>query len=71
MNCTATDAAGNQSSGSFSVKVTVAWTGFLAPVNADGSSRFPLGLPLARLLKLHPELHPATPISRGSAGDVR
>jgi septum formation protein len=30
-----------------------------------------VGLPLARLLKLHPDLHPATPISRGSAGDVR
>ena len=26
-----------------------------------------VGLPLARLLKLHPDLHPATPISRGSA----
>jgi HYR domain-containing protein len=47
VNCTATDAAGNQSSGSFTVKVTVAWTGFLAPVNADGGSRFPLGLPIA------------------------
>jgi len=30
-----------------------------------------VGLPLARLLKLHPELHPATPISRGSTGGVR
>ncbi len=30
-----------------------------------------VGLPLARLLKLHPDLHPATPISRGSAGGVR
>jgi septum formation protein len=30
-----------------------------------------VGLPLARLLRLHPELHPATPISRGSAGPVR
>ena len=30
-----------------------------------------VGLPLARLLKLHPDLHPATPISRGSAGTVR
>jgi septum formation protein len=30
-----------------------------------------VGLPLARLLSLHPELHPATPISRGSAGPVR
>ena len=30
-----------------------------------------VGLPLARLLALHPDLHPATPISRGSAGGVR
>jgi septum formation protein len=30
-----------------------------------------VGLPLNRLLRLHPELHPATPISRGSAEDVR
>jgi septum formation protein len=30
-----------------------------------------VGLPLARLLELHPDLHPATPISRGSAGGVR
>ena len=30
-----------------------------------------VGLPLARLLSLDPELHPATPISRGSAGGVR
>jgi septum formation protein len=30
-----------------------------------------VGLPLARLLRLHPELHPGAPISRGSAGDVR
>jgi septum formation protein len=30
-----------------------------------------VGLPLARLLALHPELHPATPISRGSVEGVR
>ena len=29
------------------VKVTVAWTGLLAPINQDGSARFPLGLPIA------------------------
>jgi hypothetical protein len=47
VNCAATDAAGNKSTGTFIVKVTVAWSGFLAPVNQDGSSRFPLGLPIA------------------------
>ncbi len=46
VNCTATDAAGNKSTGTFFVKVTVAWSGFLAPVNQDGSSRFLLGLPI-------------------------
>ena len=30
-----------------------------------------VGLPLARLLELHPDLHPAAPISRGSAEGVR
>jgi septum formation protein len=30
-----------------------------------------VGLPLNRLLRLHPDLHPATPISRGSAEGVR
>ena len=30
-----------------------------------------VGLPLARLLSLHPDLHPATPISRGSEQGVR
>jgi septum formation protein len=30
-----------------------------------------VGLPLRRLLTLHPELHPATPISRGSGQGVR
>ena len=30
-----------------------------------------VGLPLARLLALHPDLHPATPISRGSAEGLR
>ena len=47
VTCKAADAAGNSSSGTFVVKVTVAWTGLLAPVNQDGSSRFPLGLPIA------------------------
>jgi hypothetical protein len=47
VNCTATDSAGNTSTGTFTVKVIVAWGGFLSPVNQDGSSRFPLGLPIA------------------------
>jgi hypothetical protein len=47
VTCKATDASGNSSTGTFVVKVTVAYAGLLAPVNADGSARFPLGLPIA------------------------
>ena len=47
VKCTATDAAGNQSAGSFVVKVIVGWAGFLPPINQDGSSRFILGAPIA------------------------
>jgi len=46
VNCTATDAAGNTSTGGFKVKVTVAWGGLLHPVDGDGSSRFLLGPPI-------------------------
>jgi len=47
VTCTATDVTGNKSTGTFVVKVIVGWGGFLAPVNSDGSARFPLGLPIA------------------------
>lgn len=43
VTCTATDAAGNTGSQTFTVTVTVAWSGVLQPVNADGSSTFKLG----------------------------
>lgn len=43
VTCTATDAAGNTGSETFTVTVTVAWSGVLQPVNADGSSTFKLG----------------------------
>jgi HYR domain len=43
VTCTATDAAGNPASGSFTVTVTYAWSGIRQPVNADGSSVFKLG----------------------------
>jgi hypothetical protein len=46
VNCTATDASGNQSHGSFHVRVVVGWTGFLFPIANDGSSRFEQKLPL-------------------------
>lgn len=41
--CTATDAAGNKGTESFTVTVTAAWSNVLPPVNADGSSVFKLG----------------------------
>jgi hypothetical protein len=43
--CTATDASGNQSQGTFRVQVIVAWTGFLLPIT-DGSTRWEHNLPL-------------------------
>ena len=45
VDCRASDAAGNTVSGSFTVTVSSAthgWTGFLQPINADGSSVFKL-----------------------------
>jgi hypothetical protein len=44
VSCTATDAAGNTSEPeTFTVTVTVPWTGIRQPINADGSSSFKLG----------------------------
>jgi hypothetical protein len=43
VSCSATDAHGNHATGSFQVKVTYSWSGFLQPINADGSSVFKLG----------------------------
>ncbi len=43
VGCTATDAHGNEATGSFKVQVQYAWSGFLAPINANGSSLFKLG----------------------------
>jgi hypothetical protein len=49
VNCTATDGSGNKATGSFTVTVTphvappITWSGFIEPINADGSSIFKLG----------------------------
>jgi len=43
VTCTATDAAGNIGTESFTVTVTVAWSNVLQPINVDGSSVFKLG----------------------------
>jgi hypothetical protein len=40
VNCTASDPAGNTATGSFQVGVIYNWSGFLQPINADGSSIF-------------------------------
>ena len=37
MTCTSTDQAGNTATKTFTVTVTVAWSGFLAPVTEGGS----------------------------------
>jgi alpha-tubulin suppressor-like RCC1 family protein len=43
VTCTATDAQGNSTSGSFLVQVNYSWSGVLQPINADGTSIFKLG----------------------------
>ncbi|MBA2638516.1 MAG: HYR domain-containing protein [Nocardioidaceae bacterium] len=43
VKCTATDAAGNTGTESFTVTVTAAWSNVLQPINVDGSSIFKLG----------------------------
>jgi len=49
VKCKATDAAGNTSAGSFSVRVIVSWSGFILPLDA---LRFPWRLPLPTIFKL-------------------
>jgi hypothetical protein len=46
VHCTATDASGNTTTGSFKVRVIVAWSRFLFPIANDGSSRFEQKVPL-------------------------
>jgi hypothetical protein len=43
VTATATDAAGNTAEASFTVTVTYAWSHFLQPINADGTSVFKAG----------------------------
>jgi hypothetical protein len=43
VNCTATDAHHNAAYGSFQIVVQYAWSGYLPPINTDGSSIFRLG----------------------------
>jgi hypothetical protein len=43
VTCTATDAAGNRTTTSFTVTVPVSWSFFLQPINSDGTSIFKQG----------------------------
>jgi hypothetical protein len=43
VRCSASDGHGNTGSGSFTVNVTYSWSGFLQPINPDGTSIFRLG----------------------------
>jgi hypothetical protein len=43
VTCTATDFSGNAAQKTFVVHVSYAWSGFLQPINVDGSSVFKLG----------------------------
>ena len=47
VQCEAKDSAGNTATGSFTVTVSYAWSGFLQPINQDGSSVFKLGSTIA------------------------
>ena len=47
VQCQAKDSAGNVATGSFTVTVAYAWSGFLQPINQDGSSVFKLGSTIA------------------------
>jgi hypothetical protein len=46
VNCTAKDASGNKSTGSFKVKVIVSFGGFLFPIQIDGTLRWIQKVPL-------------------------
>jgi hypothetical protein len=52
VTCTATDASGNSSQGTFIVKVIVKWSGLLPPIPSDGSGVFERGstIPAAFML---------------------
>jgi hypothetical protein len=52
VSCTATDSRGNKATGSFVVQVQYSWSGFLAPINANGSSLFKLGTTIPVQFKL-------------------
>jgi len=43
VTCTAEDASGNKATATFTVQVHYRWTGFLPPINNNGSSKFSLG----------------------------
>jgi hypothetical protein len=47
VTCTASDNGGNIATGNFTVSVIYAWSGFLQPINQDGSSIFKLGSTIA------------------------
>jgi hypothetical protein len=47
VSCTATDASGNASQGSFNAQVTVSWSNLLAPISLQSVASFLRGLPIA------------------------
>jgi hypothetical protein len=47
VTCSATDASGNSSQGSFNAQVTVSWSNLLAPINLQSIASFLRGLPIA------------------------
>jgi len=58
VTCTATDASGNASQGTFIVKVTVAWSGLLDPIPANGTGVFQRGSTIPTKFSLINESEP-------------
>jgi hypothetical protein len=52
VTCTATDASGNASQGTFIVKVIVNWSGLLPPIPPDGSGEFKQGSTIPTMFTL-------------------
>jgi hypothetical protein len=52
VTCTSSDSRGNESNASFEIAVPYDWSGFLQPINSDGSSVFKLGRSIPIKFKL-------------------
>jgi hypothetical protein len=63
VTCTARDFSDNTSTTTFTVRVTYAWSGFLVPINNDGTSIFKLGSTIPVKFRLADASAPITNLS--------